>query len=243
MNIKSKTKSKVSPPVSKQSTFHRRTTSSLTSLGSPSPFQLKKEVSPLNKDTTKVQSGLFKGRSIPRPNTVIVAKPSDAPSESQSKLTSPTLATNTSRSALTPAKCESSSAAPKLHVPDPMLAARESLQSLRFEARACLDSSKKLIQGLSKCRRTSVASDNIRMMSNSFNNSEIQNDTLKDLVDSIQEIKNRLIMAESIDNYQCTEETMIKAAVGMLERRIEEQEVVLDATSTNVGCSAKCILM
>ena len=81
------------------------------------------------------------------------------------------------------------------------------------------------------------------MMLNSCNNSEIQSDTLKDLVDSIQEIKSRLVIAESTNNHQNTEETMIKAAVDMLERKIDQNEMMLDSTSKTVGCNAKCILM
>ena len=244
MNIKSETNSRISPPVSKKNTIHRRTISSLTSIGSPSPYQFKKEASPLNKDTSKLKSQVFNGRVASRPNTVVVGKQSKTPTDSPSKLNSPTLITNPSKSFLIPAKCEAcSSIESKVKVTDPILAARESLQSLRFEARSCLDSSKMLIQSVSKSRRASVASTDMRMMLNSCNNSEIQSDTLKDLVDSIQEIKSRLVIAESTNNHQNTEETMIKAAVDMLERKIDQNEMMLDSTSKTVGCNAKCILM
>lgn len=222
--------------------FHRRTVSSLTTVNGSKPVQLKSNVVSKKNEIFPIFEEKFPTRSKNRHNTQLVPNITVSSKSSPDKKDLSRLAFDDDKVSITFSKCESCSKTIEKPINDPILAALESFQNLRYEARSCLDNSKRLIQVASKSRRASVASDDFRMLS-SLNTSEFQVDPLRELAESIQDIRSRLAIAEAANHIQVGEEKLIKEVVENIGKKISGDEMVLDSTSTKVGCNAACTVI
>ena len=131
----------------------------------------------------------------------------------------------------------------KLATKETIISAFESLHDLRYEARSCLDASKKMIQNASKFRRMSAVGFE-ELKNTSLNSSEMQSDIVKDLTMSIIDLKNRIQASENNSLMQLNDDTSIQDSVQTLKKRIEERNLTtLDSSSVSIGCTNSCMII
>lgn len=120
-------------------------------------------------------------------------------------------------------------------------AARESLQQLRLEARNCFSSSRKLIRDSQRSGRSSVASEEMKNML-SFCNTEI-NDPIKELVENINSIKNRILLNELNHEQHLKDDDFIKESVERIEAHLKVDEKTIEKKSFCISCNKNCIIL
>jgi hypothetical protein len=130
----------------------------------------------------------------------------------------------------------------KNDVSQAILSAKESLYDLRCEAKLCMNSSKRLLQDSQKYRRGSIASlEDYRSITS--NGSQIYQDTLKELVDNLNDIKKRVINNEVSNREQLMDDQCLSAAIKRLEQKfIGENDPVLENQGVKVGCANPCTI-
>lgn len=121
-----------------------------------------------------------------------------------------------------------------------LISAKESLYDLRQEAKQYWTSSKKLINEAQKSRRSSFAIEEFRNYK-SLCQSEVFQDPIKDLTDSIIDLKTRVLDSERKKEEHAEGTGNLKHAVKKLEKNIEKfNELKLENESKNVGCTGNC---
>ncbi|OMJ79668.1 hypothetical protein SteCoe_20290 [Stentor coeruleus] len=124
-----------------------------------------------------------------------------------------------------------------------ILYARKSLLDLKHEAKLCMDSSKRLIQDNKKSRRFSIDSEGLNSI-NSTSTLKVNNETMKDLADSIAQLRQRIMHNEIINQEQYREDYSLKDAIKSLENKIEEhKDYMKEKMQQNIGCGMNCSVM
>lgn len=121
-----------------------------------------------------------------------------------------------------------------------LISAKESLYDLRQEAKSYLSSSKKQINEAQKSRRSSFVIEDFRNY-RSLCQSEIFQDPIKELTDSVIELKSKVLESERKKDEQDEESGNINQAIKKLEKNLEKfQELKLENETKNVGCAGNC---
>lgn len=115
--------------------------------------------------------------------------------------------------------------------------ARESLYQLRQEARGSFLLTRKLMQEAQKSRKSSLATEELRNYW-SFCNSEA-NDPIRELVENIEVIKNR-ILANEINSKK--NESELKEGMITEKGEMKIEELQIEENSICKGCHEMCIL-
>lgn len=124
-----------------------------------------------------------------------------------------------------------------------ILYAKESLLDLKHEAKLCMDSSKRLIQDTKKTRRFSIDSEGLNSI-NSTSTLKVNNETMKDLADSIIQLRQRIMHNEILNQEQYREDYSLKDAIKSLEHKIEEhKDYMKEKMQKNLGCGINCSIM
>ena len=120
-----------------------------------------------------------------------------------------------------------------------LISARESLYSLRHEAKIYMSSSKKYINDVQKSRRSSFVSDEFKYFT-SFCQSEAQ-DPMKELSESIEELKAKISKNEKTKSELLTTDSGLKEAVQSLEKNLQVyQDLKTQNKASN--CTSNCLL-
>lgn len=120
-----------------------------------------------------------------------------------------------------------------------LISARESLYSLRHEAKIYMSSSKKYINDVQKSRRSSFVSDEFKYFT-SFCQSEAQ-DPMKELSESIEDLKAKISQNEKTKSQLISTDSGLKEAVQSLEKNIQVyQDLKTQNKASN--CTSNCLL-